>query len=271
MVVINEQACIGCAACVNDCLPKNLSVKNGKAQIVSETCMNCGHCVAICPLNAVSLSDHDMGDVMELSEQTISPEHFLTFVKSRRSIRRFQDRSVDPALISHMLEAARFTPSGGNRQDLSYVVVQKEMELFRSLVINHLAEMAAPMLAAEDTTPVMRNYAERWMAIAERYRENPQDNDLVFFRAPAIVLVVGHNAISVGAGMASSNIELMAHASGLGALYSGFITYGAAAPAVKELLDIPARQNVLMAILVGHPDVNYKRSVPRKPVKVLWR
>jgi len=269
MLTINQQLCTGCAACVKDCLPKNICIKDGKAQPVSETCMACGHCIAVCPVNAVSLTDLNMGDVIELTEAGVSPESFLSLIKSRRSVRQYQDRPVDAALIHRMIEAARFTATGGNRQDLSYVVVQKEMEPFRSLIINNLAETAPALLEAADTNMIMRNYATRWLAIAEKYRSNPQEKDAVFFGVPTVILATGNGPVD--AGMAISNMELMAHASGLGALYSGFITWGADHANVRELLGIPAKRKINMAMLVGHPDVKYRRSVPRNPQQVIWR
>jgi len=268
MVTINQQTCIGCAACVKDCLAKNISIEDGKAQVIREICMNCGHCIAVCPVNAVGMTDHDMSDVTELVPSTISPEDFLSLVKSRRSVRQYQDRPVEPAQLHRILEAARFTATAGNRQELSFVVVEREMEAFRALIIKQLEEISPELLAAEDTIPVLRNYATRWLAIAEKYRNNPQEKDAIFFGAPTVILITG--ATNIDAGMAVSNMELMAHANGLGALLSGFITRGAASAEVKELLGIPSDEKVLMAMLVGHPDVKYRRSVPRKPTKVTW-
>ena len=268
MIQINEQACIGCGACVRDCFPGTIGMEEGKARLLEGRCISCGHCIAICPVNAVRITEYDMNDVMELGEQNISPEDFLNFVKSRRSIRHYKNQPVDPALIHRMLEAGRFTATGGNRQELSYVVITERMEEFRRLVIEGLADIAPRLLAAEDTTQMMRDYAGRWLKMAEQYRQNPAAKDSVFLGAPVVILVMGNGPVD--AGMAVSNMELMAHASGLGALYSGFITWGADHPAVREFLGIPAGKTIRMTLLVGHPDVKYKRNVPRKAQQVTW-
>ena len=268
MIQINEQLCIGCGACVKDCLAKNIAMEAGTAQIVNETCMNCGHCIAVCPVNAVRITDYDMGDVTDLQESTISPEDFLLLVKSRRSVRQFKDKPVEQALIRRMLEAARFTATGGNRQELSYIVVTEQMQEFRRLIIENLAEMA-PKLLAEDSSPVMRNYASRWLKIGEKYQANPAEKDDVFFGVPSVILVLGNGPVD--AGMAASNMELMAHVSGLGALYSGFITWGADRPNVRNLLGISAEKTIRMSMLVGYPDVKYRRTVPRKAQQVTWK
>jgi len=39
-----------------------------KAQIKNENCFKCGHCIAICPANAISTSEYNMNDVKEYNE-----------------------------------------------------------------------------------------------------------------------------------------------------------------------------------------------------------
>ena len=70
MVEINRNACTGCGQCIRDCIAKNLSLRAGKAE-VSGTCILCGHCVAVCPANAVSIPEYDMADVEELSQELL--------------------------------------------------------------------------------------------------------------------------------------------------------------------------------------------------------
>ena len=70
MVEINRGACTGCGQCTRDCIAKNLSLREGKAE-VSGTCILCGHCVAVCPVNAVSIPEYDMADVEELRQELL--------------------------------------------------------------------------------------------------------------------------------------------------------------------------------------------------------
>ena len=48
----------------------------------------------------------------------------LTAIHTRRSIRRYLDRPVPPALIDHLLDAATWAPSAHNRQPWRFVVIE---------------------------------------------------------------------------------------------------------------------------------------------------
>ena len=54
MVVIDKISCIGCGQCEKDCFGHNISMKEGKAHIIGN-CFECGHCVAIFPVNAAKI------------------------------------------------------------------------------------------------------------------------------------------------------------------------------------------------------------------------
>jgi len=51
---------------------------------------------------------------------------FSRLITRRRSLRAFSDRPVEPAKIERMLEAARWSPSSGNRQPWRFVVVDRK-------------------------------------------------------------------------------------------------------------------------------------------------
>ena len=44
-------------------------------------------------------------------------------IKARRSVRAYHDKPVPPEVLTRILEAARISPSGGNRQPRKFVVV----------------------------------------------------------------------------------------------------------------------------------------------------
>ncbi len=49
---------------------------------------------------------------------------FLTFAKTRNSVRSYQNKSVDPEKYQSILEAGRIAPTGGNNQPQRLLMVQ---------------------------------------------------------------------------------------------------------------------------------------------------
>jgi len=51
-VILDEDACKGCTVCVTTCPTEAIRVRNGKARITSERCIDCGECIRRCPHHA---------------------------------------------------------------------------------------------------------------------------------------------------------------------------------------------------------------------------
>lgn len=55
----------------------------------------------------------------------------LEVIRTRRSIRKYEDRPVPDKLITAVLEAAMYAPSAGNQQPWHFVVIRDRMKLDR--------------------------------------------------------------------------------------------------------------------------------------------
>ena len=49
-------------------------LQEGKAYINNEGCIKCGHCIAVCPVEAVSTDDYDMSEVKPYDKETFTVE-----------------------------------------------------------------------------------------------------------------------------------------------------------------------------------------------------
>jgi nitroreductase len=231
--------------------------------------MECGHCIAICPTNAAYLDDYDMSEVVEgsLFQTALDADALMRAIKGRRSVRQYTKQPVEPKKIHDILEAARFTPTAGNRQSVSYAVVEKYLPELKIIAMDSLLELGKKDLNNPDISPMMALYAKRFLEMHKKYHESNGQIDLLFFNAPVVIVAMSDRPVD--AGMAASNMELMAYAQGLGALFVGFLVRAASnSQAVRDFLGVPEGQQVLLSMGVGYPNVDYLRSVPRRKAKV---
>jgi nitroreductase/NAD-dependent dihydropyrimidine dehydrogenase PreA subunit len=269
---VNSEKCIGCGLCVKDCFVRDIEIVEGKANVKNETCMKCGHCIAVCPKGAVSTDEYNMKDVKEYNaeEFDIDSETLLNFIKFRRTTRQFKDKDVENEKLAKVIEAGRFTQTGTNAQDVSYIVVKKGIKELKELALERLNEMGDYILANPTAENMMfKRYAELWKQMYKSYQENPIEGDKLFFNAPAIIVVAGS---TVNASLASSNMELMTNAQGLGTFFSGF--FAKAAEGNKKIMDflqLEEGKQIVTCMVIGYPNVKYQRTVPRKDANILWK
>ncbi|MGM0500761.1 MAG: nitroreductase family protein [Bacillota bacterium] len=273
MMKVDQEKCIGCTKCIDDCLVNDIIMVEEKAQIKNENCFKCGHCIAICPVNAVSTSDYNMDEVKEYNEEefSIPADNLLNFIKFRRTIRQFKEKDVEENKIMKIIEAGRYTPTGSNQQDVSFTVVKDKMDEFRELILKNLNEKGKSILNnLKPDTMKFKKYAEMWTQMYQDYQNESVHNDRLFFEAP-IVIVVSANS-NVNGSLASSNMELMANALDLGVLFSGFTLRGAQnKEEVRKFLGVKNNKEIVTALVIGYPDVKYFRTVPREEADISWK
>lgn len=272
MMKVNIEKCIGCGLCVKDCFPKDIEIIDGKAKINNETCIKCGHCIAVCPKDAVSTDEYNMEEVKNYNKEEFSVEadNLLNFIKFRRTIRQFKDKKVEDEKLAKIIEAGRFTQTGSNMQDVSYVVVREGMEELKALTFESLKGLGEYMLAnLTPETMRFKRYAEMWVNMGEEYKKNPE-SDRLFFNAPAVIVVTADS--EVNGALASSNMELMTDALGLGTFFSGFFVRAAQDnKKIMEFLGVKEGKKIVTCMVIGYPDVKYSRTVPRKEAEVSWK
>ena len=272
MFQVNRDICIACKQCIKDCPTKVITLEEGKAEIHNDWgCIKCGHCLAICPVFAISTDDYDMGEVIPYEKEKfeVDPDQLLRFIKFRRSVRRFKDKPVEKEKIEQIIEAGRFTQTSTNNQDVSYIVIQDQIDEVRRMALDTLKKRGEEMLAnMTPETEYLRRYAKAWIRMHELYYGDAK-KDRLFFHAPAVILVTTPTPLN--GGLASSNMELMIDALGLGTFFSGFfITALQNNQKLKDYLGITEKNPVVSCIVLGYPDVKYQRSVPRKKPDIRW-
>lgn len=232
-----------------------------------ERCINCGHCAAVCPTGALSLKTMDPTDMPEINPAlSISPDQAEQFLRSRRSIRVYEDRPVDRAILEHLIAIADSAPSAANIRPVEWLVIHDTKEVRRLAGI--IADWMQMMYKEHPEIAGPRHFDQ----IVEMW-ENGKDR--ILRGAPHVV--VTHAPASemwgeVDGTIALTYLELAAFSQGLGACWAGYFKLTAALyPPMMEALALPEGHNVLGAMMIGHTDLKYARIPDRGTPRVTWK
>lgn len=259
-VIINPEACTGCRLCERDCTSHVIKMIDGKAVVTSDDCIKCGHCVAVCPVNAVSMSKHDKSEIIDLKgHKEVKPEELMTMIRSLRTVRHFKDEQVSDEDIIKIIEAGRYTATAGNRQHVRYIVVKDDIDAIELPILKR-------MLFLQKVLTVVAKVVKLPYDISSI----PIKKNFLFKEAPVVILAVSDSVLD--ASLASRSMELMVKALGHGSLYVGFFTAIANSHRrVKAYLGIKKREKIVTCLAIGVPDIKFHRTVPRNEANVTWK
>lgn len=259
MVTINPEFCTGCGQCVSNCAVSALSpTPDGTVLCNQGRCFSCGQCVALCPAGAVSMPGLEPPIPYESSAFDLQPDVLLNAMRFRRSIRRFTGEKLTRRQIEQLLEAGRCAPTSSNSQSVGFVVLDKEFEAMRPKIWESFARFAE----AKGRRLLLRRY--------EQYLANPGQPDTLFYGGNQMIVVTSERPVD--GGLALANMELMAHAMGLGALYCGFATRAIDNdPELRKYFGVTEKRHLDSCLIVGHTDLRFHRTAPRNPPQVEWR
>lgn len=249
-ILVNIDKCIGCKKCVIDCPMSNIIIKDKKAIVLSNDCLICGHCQAICPKNAIEITGFDE-DIEEVDKYILNPEEYLRSIKTRRTIRDFRDDDIDDYIINQIIESGRYAPTARNAQDVSFIILKDKKDEFENIAVL---------------------FFRRLIKVAKVFsvslRKINIDDNFFFKDAPIVILVVSKNKID--GSLASQNMATMAESYDLGVLFSGLFTIVAnRSGKIKKELKLERKEKVINTLVIGYPKVKYLRTTNKKKAKVL--
>ena len=259
MIQIDSALCGGCGQCAENCAVHALyRAPDGTYQCNNVFCYRCGQCVALCPLGAVSMPDSEAPIPYIPERFDLDPDVLLNAMRFRRSIRHFTGEKVTRRELEQLLEAGRCAPTSSNSQTVRFTVLDREFEALRPRIWESFAAQARE----RGRKLLLRRY--------ESYREHPDRPDALFYGGDQVLFVTARYFID--GCLALANVELMAHAMGLGALYCDFIKWSVNAdPALREYFGITEKQQLCGCLILGRTDLRFHRTAPRNPANVDWR
>jgi nitroreductase/NAD-dependent dihydropyrimidine dehydrogenase PreA subunit len=272
LFTVNQKKCHRDGLCVAECPAKLIEIigEEGFPTPIAEAealCINCGHCVSICPHGALSLKTMAPGECPPVrKELVLGPEHGEHFSRSRRSIRNYKEKRVPREILTRLIEIARYAPTGHNLQPVHWLVIEEPEEVRRlagmvadwmRFLINQGADLATGLR--------MDRIVEAW----------DQGVDRILRSAPNLIVAHGLKTLPSAQGactIALTYLELAATSFGLGTCWAGY--FNAAAnfyPPLLETLALPQDHLPYGAMMIGYPKYAYQRMPLRNPPKITWR
>jgi nitroreductase/NAD-dependent dihydropyrimidine dehydrogenase PreA subunit len=267
VIGIDKEKCSNCRQCIQECGRGYFSVNENKEVIFNEnlkTCNICGHCIAICPEDAIitkDLNDIETFPGIDSPKDIVNYESLYKLIRAHRSIRHYKSMKVPKELIEKVFKVMRYAPSASNARAWRYIILsdsEKIEALSDEIVKTQYLYMGFPSGEA-----------------AIKYFKSTSRN--IFYNAPHVIILyyrtVEKSTIMLGlrandAGIALTYGMLAAESLGLGSCWIGMIQ--SAIPMNKDILKIIGIKGmVLGAFTLGYPAIKYRRTAPRPPLRIL--
>ena len=205
----------------------------------------------------------------------------LELIKSRRSIRVFEQEKPSRTVIQECLEAAIWAPNPTNQQPWEFIVLTGEkLAGVNACIEEHFFERMQSGGSTDLPEPCEKRKDEIMGAISQAADQEGIDSGqffekmLRFFDAPVAVLFLHYaraeDSYKYGTAAALQNFLLAAHARGLGTCWLGIVTI--CQEDIKALLEIPDDKTLLGGVAVGLPVKGSRVNTferPRVPVDEL--
>lgn len=269
IIQVDQEKCIRCGLCASVCPTDVLTLQSHGPQDTGNHCIACGHCVAVCPREALNNVMAPLSNQVTL--QTPAPvldaNTAATFLRARRSIRSYKQVAVQREKIKQLLNIARFAPTGGNTQGLTYHVIDNPHTL-KDIIAATIDWMEAAIKTAATMPPY-------FAAVVNKYRQTGHDG--ILRGAPCLIVATAPKSMAArgrdNTHFSLAYAELYAPSIDLGTCWAGFFEACAISgyQPLLDILNLPANMNVTGGLMVGYPKYTYKRLVDRKPLQIIWQ
>ncbi|MFW9866441.1 MAG: nitroreductase family protein [Candidatus Thorarchaeota archaeon] len=260
---IDRKKCTNCRSCVPECVALRFVLDKNTNNVKFHEdwgCISCGHCIAICPEDAILREEMD-GQTIEFKEiqnigSIIPFENLHQLLRCKRSIRQYKKEIVPKEMLNHVLDSMKYAPTGVNIRTLKCTLLSGK-EKIQQLSNDITEKIFEDPNVSESNKWVMKTKSE--MGI-----------DPIFHKAPHVIILHSPELELVNATIAITYGMLAAESMGLGTCWIGW-----AQDPLNTFVNI--RKDILGftdyvsgVFTIGFPRVKYKRCPTRPKLNTNW-
>ncbi len=236
--------CTACGICSSLC-PVDAIVTDSSGRVVSfsSACIGCGHCGCYCPADCYGLPAEKHAAIPLGS-------HIQNLYEGRRSTRRFSEKQIDETVMSTLLEAVGFAPTGQNAQGITVDVILGEAAI-NKLIVRPFVKFVRIL----DCCRILSLFAGANRGAVKKIRRG---DDIITWKAPCILLFrapVGNVTGKTDSIIAATMVSIKADTMGLGTLWNGVVQIASPILRVKRCH---------AALCVGYPLLKKYQCVPAR-------
>ena len=174
---------------------------------------------------------------------------FIELLRTRRSIRDFEDKAVPQDLVLEIINESCLAPSAQNGQPWRFIIINNKEWIWR--------------LSDESKKNLLAFIKEHPDAPIKKYETALRDRDFnVFYNAPCLVYIGGskkNRTLQVDCALAACYFMFSAVARGLGTCWIG-LGMNIENPELRKHVGMPEDYRIVAPIILGFP-----KSVPKPP------
>ncbi len=267
LFTVDQNLCIQCGACADDCPFHIIEMTSGYPTLIPKRmhhCIQCQHCLAICPTAALSILGYDPQNSLPLPESLPNAQQVSALMRGRRSIRHYLPEPIDPAVIASMLQTVANAPTGKNMRPCLFTVIDDPttMDIFRKETMEGLRAAVVERRLPKGLG-YFRHVVSAW----------DQGRDIIFRGAPHLLMVSAPPSVTTpdaDALIAMSYFELLAASMGIGTLWNAMIrwAFSVISTDMYQRLGIPEDHFKGYVLLFGKPAIQYHRTVQRDSAQI---
>ncbi|GAB6145573.1 nitroreductase family protein [Desulfocicer niacini] len=271
LFIVDEEKCSKDGICAAECplaiidFSDTRQVPRPKAH-AADVCINCGHCVAVCPHGALTHRYLSPADCLAVDKKMIfnqeQTEHFL---RHRRSIRTYKNKPVEKEKLEKLIAVSSYAPSGHNSQPIHWQVINGKENV--SELSAHVIDWMRHMLKEQPDFGKMMHFD----IISQAWEYGV---DVVSRGCPALVLTNGgvqDPFADSACKIAMTFFDLAAPSQGLGSCWNGYFNRAVLAWApLRKALGLSDQMTNYGAMMVGYPKFKYPRMPSRNEPRISW-